>query len=277
MGLPRWLTLSLVLAALLAGVGLRLLVHRPPAAVLTVYYPDLEGRRLVGVARAVKSATAETAVAELLAGPAPDSPLAPALPGGTRVTLSPSGAETAATADPMPGALGHEAIARTLLSLPGVEAVITGGRRWTPADVQPGPGQVQVYYPYRGVPVPVIRNVPATRGVDGMRGAVTGLLTDAPPQGLYGPPPGVSLADLAVKGEVAHVRLALSPDLARTLAAGGWDFSPYYMSVIYTLTEFPGIHRVHFEFTGLSAAALQQCRTPLSVPLSRPAPEKGRS
>ncbi|HEY3365179.1 MAG TPA: GerMN domain-containing protein [Symbiobacteriaceae bacterium] len=277
MNLRRWLTLSLILAVLVVGLGLRLLVNRPPGAVLTIYYPDREGRRLVGVARAVKAATAETAVAELLAGPAPGGPLAAALPASSRVVLSGPATDLVVAVTPSAAPPGEEALARTLLGLTGMQSVTVSGRRWTAADVAPGTGQTLVYYPYRGVPVPVIRSLPATQGVQGMQAAVADFLTDAPPQGLYGPPPGISLVDLTVKGDAAHVRFALAPDLARTLAAGGWNFSPYYMSVIYTLTEFPGIHRVQFEFTGLSAAALQQCRTPLSIPLSRPEPEKGRS
>lgn len=273
----RWFPGFAVLAALLAGAGLRALATSPPRAVVVVYFQDPEGRYLVPVARSVQAATPAAALAELLAGPAPGSPLAPTLAPGTRVDLAGDGGEWTANPVPDPGRLGREAIARSLLSVPGVGAVAVAGRRWTAADLAPAPGEVLVYYPYRGVPVPVRRTIPARTGLQAMQAALAAFLTQLPPPGLDGPPPGISLVDLSVEGDVARVRLGFSPELARAMAAGAWNFSPYAMSVIYTLTEFPGIRRVQFDFPGLTAAALRQCRTPLSVPLPRPDPERGRA
>ncbi|HYF90618.1 MAG TPA: GerMN domain-containing protein [Symbiobacteriaceae bacterium] len=277
MQVRRLLLALLVLAILAAGFGLRSLAGRIQGEVVTLYFPDLEQSRLVGVARAVTRATPEATVAELVAGPAPDTPLLPALPAGARVEVTGEDGNLTLTVDPVPGPLAREALARSVLGLPSVRSVIVAGRRWTADEVRPAPGESLVYYPDRGLPAAVPTPLPATDGVDGMRAAVTAFLTNPPPSGLAGPPAGITLADLTVKGDVAHVRLSLSPDLTRTLTAGGWNFSPYYMSVIYTLTEFPGIRRVQFEFTGLTAVALQQCRTPLSVPLPRPAPERRRT
>ncbi|HEY3365552.1 MAG TPA: GerMN domain-containing protein [Symbiobacteriaceae bacterium] len=277
MQIRRLLLVLLVPAILVAGFALRSLAGRVQSGAVTLYFPDLAESRLVGVARAIRPATPTAAVAELVAGPSPGTPLKPALSAAARVTVSGERGELTVTVEPPPSPLAQEALARTLLGLPSVRAVTMAGRRWTVEAVSPAAGEALVYYPYRGLPVGVPMRLAQTAGVDGMRAAISAFLTKSPPLGLSAPPNGVTLADLTVRDDVALVRFTFSPDLARTVAAGGWNFSPYYMSVIYTLTEFPGIRRVQFEFTGLSAAALQQCRTPLAVPLPRPSPERRRS
>lgn len=273
-----WLTATVALLVLLAGAGLRMLATAPPRTLVTVYFTETEQRFLVPVTRAVGEATPAVALAELLAGPLNGTSLAPAVATATRIDLAQADGRVVVTASPEPGPMGQEAIARTLLSLPGVHSVSVSGRLWTETAALAPEGLRPVYYPYGAIPVPVWRPLAAEgSGVEAMRAALLAFLHDPPPPGLHAPPPGVQLADLVVKGDVAHVQLEFSPEIARAITAGAWNFAPYYLSVIYTLTEFPGIRRVQFDFPGLTAVALAQCRTPLSIPLPRPEPERGRS
>lgn len=272
----RWLSALAISVALLAGAALRFLASAPPGATVVAYFPDAEGRYLIPVTRSVRESTPGAALSELLAGPNQESPLAPVLAPGVRAELAQQGGEWTVTAETDLAPLAREAIARTILSVPAVQAVTVGDRRWTSADFSPAGGQALIFYPYRGMPVPVLRALPAgSSDANAMEAALNAYLSGPPPPGLLGPPSGVGLAGVSVKGDVAHVRLNFSPELTAAVLAGAWNFSPYYLSVIYTLTEFPGIRRVQFDFPGMTAAALRQCRTPLSVPLPRPDPEGG--
>lgn len=251
-----------------------------PAAAVRVWFPDESGRYLIPVDRRVPLATPAAALAELAAGPAPGRGLAPALPPGTAASVQVQGAHAtiALTGDP-PGPLQQEALLRTAAGWPGMARVtVTANGRPLLADrplvPAAGPNNLLVYYLYRGNPLPVARPAPA--GADRYAAAVAEVLQGPPPAGVDWLPAGVSLESLAVAGGTARVRLHFSPDLVARVEAGAWNFAPYYMAVVYTLTEFPDIKKVQFEFAGLTAAALRQCRTPLAVPLLRPEPEPGR-
>lgn len=252
-----------------------------PAATVTVWFPDDTGRHLVPVARRVAAATVRAALAELAAGPVPGRGLAPALPAGTALTAAAAAPDGHAGADLAGGAalteLQREALVRTLGALPGATAVrVThnGQVLFSGPPPVPAPGDLTVYYLHRGLPLPVTRPAPA--GTDPYVAAVNAVLHGAPPPDVDWLPAGVELESLAVKGGTAHVRLRFSPALAARVEAGAWNFAPYYMALVYTLTEFPEIKKAQFDFTGLTAVALKQCRTPLAVPLLRPEPEPGR-
>lgn len=274
-------------------------------AAVQVYFPDRSGQWLIPVARSVREATPAAALAELAAGPAPGGGLAPALPPDWRVAAVSLQGDTAhvalatgGTGAPAPGTAVEgapagvsdvaAALAATLrAAAPQVNhvALTVDGRtdgRFPAANPlnggrAPDAGEeaVTLYYLLGGRPLPVPAGLPA--GPDLPRRTLEHLLAAPAPGGVPWIPPGVSLEGFAVRRGVAHVRLRLSPDLASLVEAGVWNFAPYYMGVVYTLTQFPDIRKVQFEFAGLTALALRQCRTPLSVPLVRPGPETGRS
>lgn len=257
-------------------------LHWPrSAAAVRVWFPDATGRFLIPVWRAVASASPAAALAELAAGPAPGQGLLPTLPAGSRARVQ-VGEAGHATVDltggqpPLP--LQREALIRTVAGAPGVGQVSIRHDGVTLAEqvaVQPpASDQVTVYYLYRGLPLPVARGVQP--GEEPMASAARAVLGEPPPAGVNWLPGGVEMESLRVKGSTAHVRLRFSPELGARVEAGEWNFAPYYMALVYTLTEFPGIERVQLEFQGLTAAALRQCRTPLAVPLVRPEPEPAR-
>ncbi len=299
----RWLALVAVLVvagALLRGVAIptgrtdvapagqfgKIRWPWAPTAAVTVWFPDDSGHYLLPVARAVPEATAAAAVAEWAAGPVPGRGLVPALPTGMTVTGVQVDGDRAEVALASAGAalneLQTEALTLTLGSVPGVQqlTVTQDGRellrdRPVGAAAAPAGGdQVRVYYLYRGQPLPVSR--PLQPGASPQTAAVEQVLHGTPPEGVDWLPAGVDLDALELKGNTAHVRLRFSPALAARVEAGEWNFAPYYMAVVYTLTDFPEITKVQFAFTGLTAAALKQCRTPLAVPLLRPEPERAR-
>lgn len=244
----------------------------PPwqSAVVTVYFPEAETGRLTPVARQVSAATPEAALAELAAGPVPGRRLVPALPDGVSLALvhldaaDGGRAEIAAAGGPLPRR-SLEAIAQTL----GVRQVEVRGGPVYRREVTVN----RLYFVDRGLPVPVDLPGPQLSP----RAAAEALLLTPGPDGVLGMPPGISLDAFEVKGATAFVRLRFSPELTALVESGLWNFTPYYMGLVYTLTEFPEIRQVRFEVADLSPLARKQCRTPLAVPLRRPTPEAART
>lgn len=235
--------------------------------VVTVYFPEPQSGHLFPVARRVAAASPRAALEELFAGPAPGRQLAPAVPPGVRLTdvrVTGSAAEVAVEGGPLPSP-ALTAIARTL----GVERLRVNGKD----EVRVEQAGTRLYFMQRGMPLPVL--LPGQQLSP--RESLERLLTMAPPAGVPWLPSGISLDALEVSKGTARVRLRFAPALQSLVESGAWNFAPYYMGVVYTLTEFPEIERVRFEFAGLSPLALKQCRTPLSVALQRPAPENGRA
>ncbi len=235
-------------------------------AVVTVYFPQEETGYLIPVDRAVEAATPEAALAELAAGPAEGRGLEPAIPPGVKlrgVTVEGERAVVMAEGGPLP-----EHTLRAIAYSLGVSRVRTGDQ-----EVAVETAGTRLYYVSRGQPFPVV--LPDRTLTP--RQAIEALLTEPPPEGLPWVPPGVSVDALEVRRGVAYLRLRFTPELQKLVESGVWNFSSYYMGVVYTLTEFEGIEKVRFEFAGLSPLALKQCRTPLAVPLTRPGPEPGRA
>lgn len=235
-------------------------------AAVTVYFPAGESDHLIPVARKVASPSPEAALAELLAGPAPGQPLRPAVPAGVRlvgVRVDEGRALVDLEGGPVTD-LGLRAMAMTL----GVEQLQTR----TGQAVRVDPSGTQLFYMHRGLILPVRVSESLAP-----REALEQLLTRPAPEGVAWLPPGIGVDQFTVKGSTAYVRLRFSPELQTLVESGLWNFAPYYLGVVYTLTEFPEIDRVRFEFAGLSPLALKQCRTPLSVALQRLEPEAGRA
>lgn len=245
----------------------RLTWPRFGGGVVTVWFPEPQSGHLIPVERRVSDASPRTALAELFAGPAPGRPLAPVVPAGVRlngVQVSGGVAEVEVEGGPL-SPTAQLAVARTL----GVERLrINGGE-----EFRAEPPGTPLYFMHRGMPLPVLLPTQSLTP----RQSLERLLGMAPPEGVAWLPSGISLDLFEVSKGTAHVRLRFTPTLQTLVESGAWNFSPYFMGVVYTLTEFPEIDRVRFEFAGLSPLALKQCRTPLAVPLQRPAPEQGRA
>lgn len=245
--------------------GWRLRWPWAPKAEVTVFFPTPDGAALAAVRRTVPEATPLAALRELAAGPSPGSGLGSALPPGL-VIESVSVVDGVATVRVSEAVLDEAALAVMARTLSGYATSMTDGRRSVPV-----PGVVsQVTYLWRGLPVPVAADVAGDPGR-----AVARLLEGPAPAGIDPLPAGVGLGGVEVKGDLARVSLKLSPGVTAELAAGRWQFAPYAMSIVYTLTDLPGIRRVQFEFPDLPAEARRNCRTPLGVPLVRPDAEPG--
>ncbi len=265
--------------------GWRLRLPWAPKAQVRVAYPAADGSLWVEVRRNVSEATPLAALRELAAGPAPDSGLAPALPEGMRIeSVEVDGSAAVVTVagwDPQPGDRAESAVlsamSRTLAGqFPVGQLTLKtpSGRTIGPAPITDPFAGGKVSYLWQGLPVPVAAALPA--GAERPAAAVKTLLTTPAPPGADSLPPGVSLLGVAVSGDTAKVSLGLSPGNVQELIAGRWQFAPYAMAVVHTLTEIPGIRRVQFDFPDLPAEARRQCRTPLGVPLVRPDAEASR-
>lgn len=264
--------------------GFRLRLPWRAKGEVTVFFPTPEGGLQVAVRRAVSEPTPLAALRELAAGPAPESGLAPALPAGlsvdsvtldgTAVSVSVSGWDPAHDDPSVEPALG--AMTRTLGGLPGglttLALTTPSGHRLGPTAIEPPAGGV--IYLWRGLPVPTPAALPT--GTDRPAAAVTAVLTQPAPAGADPMPPGVRLLGIQVKGDTAKVSLDLSPGNVQELIAGRWQFAPYAMALVHTLTELESIRRVQFDFPNLPPEARRQCRTPLGVPLVRPDAERPR-
>ncbi|MFZ5827489.1 MAG: GerMN domain-containing protein [Bacillota bacterium] len=233
--------------------------------VVTLFFPEAESGALITVQRAVRKASPEVALAELLAGPDPKQPLRPVVPDGVKVTGS--RIEDGRVILQVEGGDLPDASKRAIALSLGVHHVEVGDKALHVVD---GP---RLYYMHRGMPRPLILAGAKVQP----KHAVEALLSRKAPDGVAWIPPGVTLDAFAVKKSTAYVRLRFSPELQTLVESGAWNFAPYYMGLVYTLTDYPEIEQVRFEFTGLSQVALKQCRTPLSVPLRRPVPEPARS
>lgn len=243
----------------------------------------VEGGKVWGtVRRAVPEATPLAAVRELVAGPVPGSGLQPIFTPGARVTgvaiangvarVTIEGWDPPAHDPSIPRAL--RAVARALAGHAKEAEIEIPSETLGPVMVPEAAGD-QVSYLWRGAPVRVPAELPAGEGR--AEAAVQRLFAGPVPDGVEGMPSGIGLLGVEVKGDLAKVSLSLSPALTQELVAGRWQFAPYAMSMLYTLTDQPGIKRVQFEIPNLPAEAKRNCRTPLGRPMVRPDAEKSRA
>lgn len=262
-----------------------------PSAEVTLAFPTPDDRLWVTVRRRVPEATPLVALRELAAGPAPGSGLARALPEGMAIgQVSITGdtaeihlAETGPVPDGIDGTGGSPQARRMLSALSrtlgesfsvGSIRVLSSDGKFIAGTSTAGEATVlgsRVFYLWQGRPVPVSVDLPDNS--ERPAAAVRRLLAGPAPSGAQEAPPGVTILDVRVDGDLAKVYLGLAPPLVSELTAGRWLFAPHAMAIVYTLTDLPGIKRVQFEFPNLPPEARRQCRTPLGVPLVRPDPE----
>ncbi|MBI4456296.1 MAG: GerMN domain-containing protein [Acidobacteria bacterium] len=258
-------------------------------ATVTLYFTDAEGRYLVPVSRFIKASSniERVALEELIRGPERGSVLAPSVPREQtlRSVAVRSGIAYVELGGYQVGDMAKKAMIHTLTDLPGIRQVMlswddkeTEGALSRPRCINAEKHQastgsdntrpVILYFLSQGNLVPVTRKVGVTEDLPlaALQEFLNGPLPDG---GLTGPPSGIQLLNLHVANGVAHVRLRFDEQLQSLMERGVWNFYPYHSAVIYTLTEFPQIRRVQFDFVGLTPEAVAGCQTP-SIPLARP-------
>jgi len=238
--------------------GWRLRLPWAAKAVVTVYFPVPDGDAWAAMRRVVPEATPQAALRELAAGPAPESGLGLVLPATARfgrvdvangvAVVQVDGWEPSAVEAVQP----LEAMARALQAWAGSVKVVTTTGRVLGASAPTGP-RAAVTYLWRGLPVPLPVDLPDGSALPAA--AVDRLLKGPAPAGVDAMPGGVSLLEVQIKGDLAKVALGLTPALTQELTAGRWQFAPYAMAIVYTLTDQPAIRRVQFDFPNLPPAA----------------------
>lgn len=281
----------------------RPLLYDKELAQVLVYYATSDGRYLVPVTISINPTreVAKTAVEKLLAGP-PEDGLNPTMPEGVKLreVYALTGEKTAYVdftsdllkiKDAREAELALRSLVLTLTEVQGIEGVkvmvegqnipelagikLEGTIKRPPAinSLVQGEGQegsVQVYFSDEQALhlVPVTVAAPGNGEKDLPRAAVEALLAGPPKDSGLLPTvwPGTKLLHLAVQDGLAVV------DLSKEAVGygGGTTMETLFVdSLLWTLTQFPSIHKVQLLIEGEKREYLPE-GTPIRDPLPRP-------
>lgn len=229
---------------------------------ITMYYGDPDGAALAPVSRTLSrdDTTAETVVAELLAGPAPGTGLRPLLPAGTAaagVAFADGVLTVDFTGDPsvFDDPLVAESVRQSLLSWTEVEglAVSVGG---TPVDVLGSSGHLLFFWDEER-DLLVAHPTAAVDPRDVLAAYLAG-----PPSGLTGLPDDVTLRtyDFSRSSGLLSLDFSYVPSV-RTFALDHPEGMRRVLEgLIATMTTgFPEVGGLYLDFEGQATLGLGQC------------------